>query len=54
MLTTDTDEVLVGTTSDTILISMIASYVKFVKMDKSKIVELPIKEVIDNNHVKLD
>lgn len=49
MLTTKDGEVLVGTTSDPILLRMIASYVKFVKADKSLITELPLNELIEKD-----
>lgn len=39
-------EILVGNTSDNILIGMIASYVKFVKVDKDKFSEVDIKELL--------
>lgn len=39
-------EILVGNTSDKILIGMIASYVKFVKVDKDKFAEVDIKELL--------
>lgn len=39
-------EILVGGTSDGILIGMIASYVKFVKVDKDKFAEVNIKELL--------
>lgn len=39
-------EILLGNTSDKILIGMIASYVKFVKVDKDKFVEVDIKELL--------
>lgn len=39
-------EILVGTTSDEILIRMIASYVKFVKVDRGYLTEIDIKELL--------
>lgn len=39
-------EILVGNTTDKILIGMIASYVKFVKVDKDKFTEVDIKELL--------
>lgn len=39
-------EILVGNTTDKILIGMIASYVKFVKVDKDKFTEVEIKELL--------
>ena len=38
-------EMLVGKTSDKILIGMIASYVKFVKVDKDKFAEVDIRTI---------
>ena len=52
MLETKDGEVLIGTTSDNILIKMIASYVKFVKMDRAKFVSVPIKDIINANTEK--
>ncbi len=37
---------LIGKTNDEVLLKMIAAYVKFVELDKSKIVEVGIKEII--------
>lgn len=42
-------EILVGKTSDKILIGMIASYVKFVKVDKDKFAEVEIKELLKSD-----
>ena len=42
-------EILVGNTSDNILIGMIASYVKFAKVDESQFTEVDIKEVLKGN-----
>ena len=53
MLETKDGEVLIGTTSDNILIKMIASYVKFVKMDRSKFTSVPIKDIISTNTEKI-
>lgn len=53
MLETQDVEVLIGTTSDNILIKMIASYVKFVKMDRSKFTSVPIKDIISTNTEKI-
>lgn len=39
-------EILVGNTSDNILIGMIASYVKFIKVDKHRFSEVDIKELL--------
>lgn len=52
MLKTNDGEVLIGTTSDNILIRMIASYVKFIKMDRAKFVSVSIKDIIDTNTEK--
>lgn len=38
-------EVLIGNTSDKILINMIASYVKFVQVDENRLLQIPIKEI---------
>lgn len=38
-------EVLIGNTSDKILINMIASYVKFVQVDENRFLQIPIKEI---------
>ena len=53
MLETKDGEVLIGTTSDNILIKMIASYVKFVKMDRAKFVSVSIKDIIETNTEKI-
>lgn len=42
-------DILVGNTSDNILIGMIASYVKFIKIDKDKFAEVDIKELLKGN-----
>lgn len=42
-------EILVGNTSDKILIGMIAAYVKFVKVDKEKFAEVDMKELLKGN-----
>lgn len=39
-------EVLWGNTSDKILIRMIASYVRFIKVDEEKFAEMDIKELL--------
>ena len=52
MLTTKDGEVLVGTISDPVLLRMIASYVKFVKVDESLITELPLNELIEKDNEK--
>lgn len=39
------DEVLIGNTSDKILINMIASYVKFVQVDENRLLQIPIKKI---------
>lgn len=39
-------EILVGNTSDKILIGMIASYVKFVKVDEEKFAEIQLKRLL--------
>lgn len=52
MLETKDGEVLIGTTSDNILIKMIASYVRFVKMDRAKFKSVPIKDIISANTEK--
>lgn len=39
-------EVLIGNTSDYILMKMIASYVKFVQVDESRLLQIPINEII--------
>lgn len=52
MLETKDGEVLIGTTSDNILIKMIASYVRFVKMDRAKFASVSIKDIIDTNTEK--
>ena len=39
-------EILVGNTTDKILIGMIASYVKFVKVNRRNFTEIDIKELL--------
>lgn len=39
-------EILVGNTSDNILIGMIASYVRFINVDEEKFAEMDIKELL--------
>lgn len=46
LIQSNNDEILVGTTSDEILIRMIASYVKFVKVDRKRFTEIDIKELL--------
>lgn len=46
LIQSNDDEILVGNTTDKILIGMIASYVKFVKVDKDKFTEVEIKELL--------
>lgn len=46
LLETDDNKVLIGTSSDPMLMRVIASYVKFVEMDKAHFVSTPIKEII--------
>lgn len=46
LIQSNDDEILVGTTSDEILIRMIASYVKFVKVDRKRFTEIDIKELL--------
>lgn len=53
MLETNDGKVLVGTATDNILIRMIASYVKFVKMDRAKFVSVSIKDIIETNNEKI-
>lgn len=53
MLETNDGKVLVGTATDNILIGMIASYVNFVMLDKSKITSVPIKDIISANTEKI-
>lgn len=47
-------EILVGNTSDNILIGMIASYVKFIKVDKDRFSEVDIKELLKENRHEED
>lgn len=47
-------EILVGNTSDNILIGMIASYVKFIKVDKDRFSEVDIKELLKGNKYEED
>lgn len=49
MIQSNDGEILVGNTTDKILIGMIASYVKFVKVDKDKFTEVDIKELLYMN-----
>ncbi len=51
LLEANNGEVLIGTSSDPMLLRVIASYVKFVKMDKSKFVALPIKDIMEKGGV---
>lgn len=53
MLETNDGKVLVGTATDNILIRMIASYVKFVMLDKSEFTSVPIKDIISTNTEKI-
>ena len=46
LIQSNDDEILVGTRSDEILIRMIASYVKFVKVDRKRFTEIDIKELL--------
>ena len=46
LIQSNDDEIIVGTTSDEILIRMIASYVKFVKVDRKRFTEIDIKELL--------
>lgn len=54
MIQSNEDEILVGNTSGKILIGMIASYVKFVKVDKDKFAEVDIKELLKGNKYEKD
>lgn len=49
LIRSNAGEILVGGTSDQIVIGMIASYVKFVKVDKDKFAEVDIKELLKGN-----
>lgn len=46
LIESNNGEILVGNTSDKILVRMIASYVKFVKVDKSNFTQIDIKELL--------
>lgn len=45
-------KILIGATTDAILVNMIASFVKFVELDERKLQEIPIKDILkhDNNN----
>lgn len=46
LIRSNAGEILVGGTSDQIVIGMIASYVKFVKVDEEKFAEIQLKRLL--------